>query len=410
MAQKFTNAARSPLMANISDIATSLTVDIALCDLFPIADTGTDPVPTIGKDWFKIVLQNNSGQIEIVYVRTRTLGSPNMTNLLRGQEGTTARAYLAGSIVGLRHTALDLEDAITFAGGASAFWKTLVGWTTAALSRVALGATTVGDALFTAVDAAAARATLGVTSEIQPISASVAATELTISASELTLAFRSTTGTSGAVTRVTGTPAPLVISSGSTLGTASGVVSYIYVLALNVGGVIELAAFSSPSAVYDETGTINTTAEGGAGLADSANTAYSTTARSNVSYRVIGYLKSNQSVAGIWISPPDVQGAGGQALLTHEAPSSWATLTPFVLGTTYTNRSTKRIFIDAYGTYTAGAATSWTIGGFSGLGRTVNTGAASATMSTQITVARGQTFALILGAGSVTSVNAAATQ
>ena len=53
MTQKFSNAARSPLMANISDVATSLTVDVALCDLFPVADTGTDPVPTVGKDFLK---------------------------------------------------------------------------------------------------------------------------------------------------------------------------------------------------------------------------------------------------------------------------------------------------------------------------------------------------------------------
>jgi hypothetical protein len=164
MAQKFTLSARSPLMANISAVDTSLLVDVARADLFPVADTGTDPVPTVGKDWFKIILEDTSSNKEVVYVRTRTLGAAAMTNVLRGREGTTARAFLAGgTIVGLRHTAADLEDAISFASGASAFWKSLVGWTTQALSRAALGASAVGDAIFTAANAGAARSTLGAT-------------------------------------------------------------------------------------------------------------------------------------------------------------------------------------------------------------------------------------------------------
>lgn len=160
MAQKFTIAARSPLMANILAGDTSLTVDLSKADLFPVADTGTDPIPTAGKDWFKVVLEDSSKNIEIVYVRTRALGAASMTNCLRGQEGTTARSYLAGSIVGLRHTAQDLGDAISFATSASTFWKSVLGIATAALSRVALEVSAVGDALFTAADAGAARTAL----------------------------------------------------------------------------------------------------------------------------------------------------------------------------------------------------------------------------------------------------------
>ena len=62
-----------------------------------------------------------------------------------------------------------------------------------------------------------ATGTLGLGSQIQPISGSVAASALTISASTLTLDFRSATLGSGTVTTVSGTPANLVISSGSTL-------------------------------------------------------------------------------------------------------------------------------------------------------------------------------------------------
>jgi len=161
MSQKFTIAARSPLMANILAGDTSLTVDLSKADLFPVADTGTDPIPTVGKDWFKVVLEDSSKNIEIVYVRTRASGAASMTNCLRGQEGTTARSYLAGSIVGLRHTAQDLGAAIALASGASTFWKSVLGIATAALSRVALGVSAVGDALFTAADAGAARTAIG---------------------------------------------------------------------------------------------------------------------------------------------------------------------------------------------------------------------------------------------------------
>lgn len=148
MSQKFTNAARSPLMASINAGDTSITVDIAKADLFPVADTNTSAIPTIGKDWFKIVLEDSSHNLEIVYVRTRSSGSASMTNCLRGQEGTTARSYLAGSIVGLRHTATDLADAISFASGASSFWRSQVGWTTAALSRAGLEVRSIAESDF----------------------------------------------------------------------------------------------------------------------------------------------------------------------------------------------------------------------------------------------------------------------
>lgn len=168
MPQKFTNAARSTLTAGISAAATSITLDVPKADLFPVANTGTDSIPSAGKDWFKVVIEDNTGAIEIVYVRTRAAGASSLTDCLRGQEGTTARAYLAGSIVELRHTAADLSDAISFATSASTFWKSLVGLANAALSRTALGISVVGDALFTAASVNAARSALGLGSSDTP--------------------------------------------------------------------------------------------------------------------------------------------------------------------------------------------------------------------------------------------------
>lgn len=114
MPQLFTNNARALLASGITDTATSLTVEASKADLFPTANTDTNPVPA-ATNWFKITLQNDAGEVEIIYVRTRTAGSAIMSNLLRGQEGTTARAFSAGTVVGLRITAADVEDSIAAA-------------------------------------------------------------------------------------------------------------------------------------------------------------------------------------------------------------------------------------------------------------------------------------------------------
>lgn len=161
MSQLFANAARSPLMANILAGDTSLTVDAALADLYPVATTGTDPVPTVGKDFFKIVLENAAHEKEIVYVRTRALGDPIFSNVLRGQEGTTARAYTAGDVVGLRHTAADLAGAIDLAANATTAGKALLNAASAAAQRVVLGFSTFFSSLIAAADAAAFRVLIG---------------------------------------------------------------------------------------------------------------------------------------------------------------------------------------------------------------------------------------------------------
>jgi len=189
-----------------------------------------------------------------------------------------------------------------------------------------------------------------ITSKIQRISASVASNALTISASALTLDFRSTTLGSGTVTTVTGTPANLVISSGSTLGTVNAVQSRIVVLALNNAGTIELAAVNIAGGNdLSETGVISTTAEGGAGAADSNNVIYSTTARTNVAYRVIGYIDSTQATAGTWATAPStIQGIGGQALAALSSlgyGQSWQAVTR-TSGTTYYNTTGKPLSIN----------------------------------------------------------------
>lgn len=114
------------------------------------------------------------------------------------------------------------------------------------------------------------------------------------------ITFRNSTAGTGTsnIRQVTGALS-LTISSGSTLGHSSGTDSYIYVYALDNSGTVELAASTR---WFDEGELRSTTAEGGAGAADSATTIYSTTARTSVPIRLLGRLKSNQATAGTWVT------------------------------------------------------------------------------------------------------------
>jgi len=115
MAQKFANAARAALSAGIAAGDTTLTLDDGAD--FPEATVGTGALSS--GDWFKIVLQDTSG-IEICYVRTHAVATtPNtLSNVMRGQEDTTARAFSAGSVVGLRMTAADIDKLAGIEAGA----------------------------------------------------------------------------------------------------------------------------------------------------------------------------------------------------------------------------------------------------------------------------------------------------
>lgn len=110
MPQKFANRAKSLLQSTINSSATSLAVASADADEFSVADTGTDPVNTAGKDWFKLVLIDTSGNYEIMHARSRTLGSGSISNIIRGQDGTTAIGFNAGSFVVQDFVAEDLND------------------------------------------------------------------------------------------------------------------------------------------------------------------------------------------------------------------------------------------------------------------------------------------------------------
>jgi hypothetical protein len=188
-------------------------------------------------------------------------------------------------------------------------------------------------------------------SVIQPITASVAANALTVTLNPTTLDFRSAVLTSGTVvSRLISSPVSVVVSSGSTLGTIAATQSRIVVLALDNAGTVELAVVNIAGGNdLTETGVISTTAEGGAGAADSASTVYSTTARTNVAYRVVGYIESTQATAGTWATAPStIQGCGGQALTAMSSfgfSQTWQNMTSSrALSTTYYNTTGRTIY------------------------------------------------------------------
>lgn len=188
--------------------------------------------------------------------------------------------------------------------------------------------------------------------QMQSIDYTLAANALTLKINPTTLAFRSTTLTSGAPVFVSNAAQiTTTISSGSTGGTISGHQSEIALLAINNAGTMEAAWCNLTRGInLDETTLINTTAEGGAGAADSATVIYSTTARTDVAFRVVGIFRSTQTIAGTWAQSPSlVQPVGGQALAALQSIGYGQTYQNLVgsriIGITYYNTTSRPIFV-----------------------------------------------------------------
>lgn len=128
--------------------------------------------------------------------------------------------------------------------------------------------------------------------------------------------FRNVTAATGTPTVVSVTAATsLVISSGSTLGAPTGSTPFkVWVVAFNDAGTVRLAAIlcttlsagiltQFPLAAW---GIASSTAEGGAGAADTAQTFYTGTAVTSKAYAVIGVLhyETGLATAGTWAAAP----------------------------------------------------------------------------------------------------------
>jgi hypothetical protein len=146
--------------------------------------------------------------------------------------------------------------------------------------------------------------------QIQNITASVGSSALTATLNPTRLDFRSATLSSGTInTRYVQTAVSVTAPNGATLGTTNGVASKLAVLAIDNSGTVEVAIVNTAGTVnLDESTLISTTAIDTA--ADSADVVYSTTARTNVPFRVVGYITSTQATAGAWTtSPSNIAGA-----------------------------------------------------------------------------------------------------
>lgn len=151
---------------------------------------------------------------------------------------------------------------------------------------------------------------------IQSVTGTVAASALTLGLGAGSLNFRNATLTNGVATSNTNIALSLVVPSGATLGTSDAVESDLILLAIDNAGTSELAVVNNSGTVsLDEKALISTTAIGVG--SDSADAAYSTTARSDVAFRVVGLIRSTQATAGTWATSPNLlQGRGGTALIS----------------------------------------------------------------------------------------------
>lgn len=156
--------------------------------------------------------------------------------------------------------------------------------------------------------------------QLQPITASVATNALTVTLNPTTLDFRNTPLTSGTInTRTVANAISLVVPSTATLGTTNAVSARLVLLAIDNAGTVELAITNIAGGLnLDETTLINTTAISVA--ATSASIIYSTTARTGVPFRVVGFIDIIEATAGTWATAPStIQGSGGQALVGFNA-------------------------------------------------------------------------------------------
>jgi len=257
-----------------------------------------------------------------------TASSLGDADLLLVRQGSTDKS-ISGLIVKSSATAPDASETV----------KGLVELATVAEAQA-------GTDTSRAVTPAGLVATAG--KQMQSIDYTLSGNALTLKLNPTTLAFRSTTLTSGLPVLVSNaSQITTTISSGSTGGTISGQQSDIMILAINNAGTMELAWCNLAGGInLDETTLINTTAEGGAGAADSATVIYSTTARTGVAFKVVGIFRSTQTTAGTWAQSPSlVQPVGGQALAAMQSlgfGQAWQSVTRNN-GVTYYNTTGKPI-------------------------------------------------------------------
>lgn len=153
-------------------------------------------------------------------------------------------------------------------------------------------------------------------SKLESITATVASSALTVTLNPTILDFRSDTLTDGTpATRAVGSAISLVAPTGATFGTSNNIKSRLMILAIDNAGTVELAMTNvSGGLALDEANVISTTAISGSST--SPTIIYSETSRTDVSYKIVGFIDSTQATAGTWATDPSLkQGVGGNELI-----------------------------------------------------------------------------------------------
>lgn len=179
--------------------------------------------------------------------------------------------------------------------------------------------------------------------QLSTITATVATNALTIGALTQYLDFRSATLSLGTVSTIISSPTNLVIPSTATLGTSNGAAAILVVAELLNAGVAELAVANIVGLSINEDVLMTTVAViGGSNL---AGTWYSTTQRTGVPYRVIGYLYITEATAGTWATAPSTIG--------HATSVATDTASKTGTGSTYVTNTSPTLITPNLGTPSA---------------------------------------------------------
>lgn len=239
---------------------------------------------------------------------------------------------------------------------------------------------------------------------VRSLTASIAANAITVTLNPITLDFRSTTLTTGTIVQLqTTSTLTLTIAATDSFGlvTAAGN-QRIAILAINNAGTIELAASSLAGGVnLDETGLISTVTAATTGTQIKA-----ANARTNVAYRVVGFLDATFTTATGWGSLTLVQGQGGQALAAMSSlgyGQTWQGVTGSrALSTNYYNTTGKPIYVFVYCVASSsGNSLTLTINGISTA--IINAYSASAGIGVNGIVPPGGVYSASLTAGSLST-------
>ena len=171
-----------------------------------------------------------------------------------------------------------------------------------------------------------------------------------------TIGFRSATLTDGKpVPRTLQAASSIVLPSGATLGFTANEAGRIYVWEIDNAGTVE-PALSRTADIFPESNLVSTTAIGAD--SDSASVMYSTTARTNVACRCVGYIEiTTGATAGEWDNnPTKIQNMGPGVKRTGIVSGTTVAASGTYVDFTSIPLETKRITIMFAGVSTNGAS------------------------------------------------------